>query len=454
MLGLNAALSLASQALQAQDGAISITSNNIANVNTPGYSRQVVNLSAAALIQNGTGVDSGVTFGGYTSVRDQLLAIRINGKTAQQASLSSQSASLTVINSAFSGTDTGIGAALSNFFSNVSSLSTNPADSSARQSVLSSATQLANAFHQGASALLSTQTAADAQVTSSVAQINTLTAQIASLNGQLSSVQASGGQGGALQDQRDQLTGQLAALSGVAVTQTDDQPTLTTGNGTPLVVGDHAFKLQVSSTTTSLGRVLDANGKDITSTLTTGTLGGTLTTRDNTVPGLLSQLNGLASQFASAVNIAQAGGYDQTGSVGQPMFSVSGSNASATIAAAFSSASGIAASADGSLNSSGNLIKLLAVQTSSLPSGATPIDAYASLVAVVGSSASNTSTSLSATGLALQQLETQQASTSGVSVDEESSNLIRYQQAYSAAAHVISTVNSLFSVVMNMGTGA
>jgi len=411
-------------------------------------------LSAAALMQNGTGVDSGVTFGGYTSVRDQLLAIRINGKTAQQASLSSQSAALNDINSAFAGTDTGIGAALSNFFSNVSGLSTSPADSSARQSVLSSAAQLANAFHGGAGALLGAQTAAETQVASTVAQVNTLSARIASLNGQLSSVQAGGGQGGPLQDQRDQLTEQLSALTGVAITQTGDQPTLTTGNGTPLVVGDHAFKLQVSNAANGLSRVLDANGSDVTGTLTTGTLGGALTTRDTTVPDLLSRLDDLASQFASAVNTAQAAGYNQTGSSGQPMFSVSGSHASATVAVAFSNASGIAASNDGSPNSSGNLQQLLAVQTSSLPSGATPIDAYANLVTAVGFSASSTSTSLSATGLALQQLKMQQASTSGVSIDEESSNLIRYQQAYSAAAHVVSTVNSLFGVIMNMGTGA
>lgn len=137
MIGLNATLSLASQALQAQDGAIAVTSNNIANVNTPGYTRQVANLSAAALAQNGSVQDGGVTFGGYTSVRDQLLSIRINDKTSAQASLSSQSAALTQISSAFSGTDTGIGAALSTFFSNLSSLSTAPNDTVVRQAVFS-----------------------------------------------------------------------------------------------------------------------------------------------------------------------------------------------------------------------------------------------------------------------------------------------------------------------------
>ena len=436
-----------------------VIASNMANVNTPGYSRQVVNLSAAALAQNGTVVDSGVTFGGYTSVRDQLLNIQINAKTAQQASLTSQSASLSSLNTAFSGTTTGIGASLSSFFSNISALSTNPSDTSARQAALSSAAQLANAFRQGSSDLASAQTAAGTTIASTVAQINSLTAQIASLNGQLSSIQASGGEGGSLEDQRDGLTTQLSALTGVSVIQSNDksgnnQPTITTGNGVPLVIGDHALTLQVSTSSSGLSQVLDSSGNDITDTLTTGTLGGALTTQDVTVPHLLDQLDSLATQFASAINAAQAAGYDAAGASGQPMFTVSGTHPAASIALALSSVSGIAASSDGATGSSGNLANLLAVQTSTLPSGYKPIDAYANLVSSIGSSASGISTSLSATSLSLQQLQTQQSSTSGVSTDEESANLIRYQQAYTAAAHVISTVNDLFSVVMNMGSGS
>ena len=434
-----------------------VIASNMANVNTPGYSRQVVNLSAAALAQNGTTIGSGVTFNGYTSVRDQLLNIQINAKSSQQASLTAQSSSLGSLNTAFSGTTTGIGAAISNFFSNISALSTNPSDPSARQSALSSANQLANAFHQGATDLASAQTGATSTITSTVAQINALTSQIASLNGQLSTIQADGGDGGSLEDQRDQLTTQLAGLTGLSVIQNSDpssgqQPTLTTGNGIPLVVGDHALTLQVSTSATGLSQVLDASGNDISSTLTSGTLGGALTTQNTTVPQLQTQLDTLASQFATAINTAQAAGFDATGAAGQPMFTVSSAHPAATIAVALTSASGIAASSDGSTGSSGNLTHLLAVQTSTLPAGANPTDTYAALVSAIGSSASTVSANLSATTLSLQQLQTQQSSVSGVSTDEESANLIRYQQAYTAAANVISTVNNLFSVVMNMST--
>lgn len=453
MLSLNASLSLASQALQAENGAIGITNNNIANVNTPGYSRQVVNLSAEAISQSGGSIGNGVAFGGYTSVRDQLLQISINTKTSQSGSLDTQTSALTQIQTAFSGTTSGIGAAMSTLFSTLSSLSSNPTDASARQSVLSSATQLANAFRQGSAALASAQTSADAQVVSTVAQINQLTKQIASLNGQLQTLTGSRQEGGSLQDQRDQLTAQLAQLTGISQTQTEGQPTLTTGNGSPLVVGDKAYALQVTTGPGNLQHVIDASGMDVTSSLSGGTLGGALTIRDTTVPGLLTGLNSLATQFASAINTAQGAGFDATGASGQPLFTTSATNPSATLSVALSGPSGIAVSSDGSSGSSGNLANLLAVGTSRLPSGQTPIDSYASLVASIGNSASQAAAGLTATNLSLSQLNSMQSATSGVSLDEESTNLIRYQQAYTAAAHVISTVNSLFSVVMNMSSG-
>ena len=451
MISLNASLSIASEALNAQTGAIGIVNNNITNVNTPGYSRQVVNLSAEALAG---GVDNGVSFNGYTSVRDQLLQLSINSKTSDAASLDAQSTALAPINSAFSGTTTGVGGALSTFFSALSRLSTNPADAAARQSILSAASQLANSFHQGASALAAAQSTADSNVASAVAQINTLTSSIAALNHQISTAPGAGGSSGALTDERDQLTNQLAGLTGVAQTRTEGQPTLTTLNGSALVVGDVSYPLQVSTGADGLQHITDASGLDITSSMPGGSLGGALAVRDTAAPGMLAQLDTLASQFASAVNTAQAAGFDSTGAAGQPLFSISATdpNPSASITVALTSTSGIAASSDGAAGGSGNVANLLAVQTSALPSGQTPTDTYASLVTGIGSAASGASANLTATRLSLTQLTAQQSATSGVSIDEESTHLIQYQQAYTAAAHVISTINDLFSVVLNMST--
>lgn len=454
MGGLNSTLSIASQALAAQYAGIEVANNNIANVNTPGYSRQVVTLSSAASAQGGVSVDEGVSYDGYTSVRDSVLNLAINAKTSDQSSLTAQSTLLTQVNAAFSGTDSGIGAAMSTLFSSLSALSTSPADASARQAVLSAANQLTTAFHQGAQSLSDTSSSADQQVTAAVAQINQLTKQIASLNEQLGAAAASGQEGGALEDQRDELTSQLSQLTGVSSTQTESTPTLTTENGSPLVIGSSAFSLQVTTGADGHAHVLDAQGNDITAKLTGGTLGGAITTRDDTLPGMSQQLDTLAAQFATAMNSAQASGYDLNGSAGSAMFSVPTTvNGSAEgISVSLSGASGVAASSDGSTGSSGNLQTLLAVQTNALPLGATPTDAYAGLVSSVGNAGSSVSSELAATTASLQQLTTQRDSESGVSIDEESTNLIRYQQAYTAAAKVISTVNDLYNILMNIDT--
>ena len=455
MYGLTSTLTTAAQALNADDGAIGITNNNIANINTPGYSRQTVNLSAEALLNGGVLGDNGVSFGGFSSVRDEILQLSINGKTSDAGSLDAQSTAWSPLESAFSSTDSGLGAAFSNFFSNLSGLSTNPTDASARQVAYSAANGLVDAFHQAAASLSSAQSSADLTVAPTVAQINQLSAQIASLNQQLTQVQAGGQDGGTIEDQRDALTTQLANLTGVNSIRTDTTPTLALTNGTALVMGGTAYPLHLAQGTDGRTHIFDGQGNDITLTITGGTLGGALSMRDGTVPGLSSTLDQLATQFSAAVNAAQTQGYDATGSQGQALFSLpgNGTSAAAGLSLAISSASGIAVSSDGSAGSSGNLPNLLAVQTQALPSGQTPTSTYASFVQTIGSASSDATSNLTATNASISQLKAQQSSESGVSIDEETTNLIKYQQAYSAAAQVITTVNTLFSAVLNMSTG-
>ena len=454
MYGLTSTLSTAAQALNAESGAIAITNTNIANVNTQGYSRQLVNLSPEALNTGSSLQDNGVSFGGFTSVRDEVLQLGINQKTSDAASFNAQAASWSQVESAFSNTTSGLGSAMSTLFSSLSTLSASPTSAGPRQAAYVAASQLVDAFHQAASSLTSAQSAANASVSGTVTQINDLTSQIAALDGQLAGLQASGQDGGTVQDQRDQLTTQLAQLTGVSSIATESNPTLTLPNGTALVSGNVAYALQTTQGTDGQTHVLNAEGVDVTADLTGGSLGGALTMRDQSLPALSTSLDQLATQFASAMNTAQAQGFDQNGLPGQALFGLpsTATGAAAGIQLGIPSASALALSADGSSGGSGNLANLLAVQTQALPSGQTAPDAYAGFVQRIGSSSAAVTSTLTATNAALNQLTTQQGAESGVSVDEETTNLLRYQQAYSAAAHVITTVNDLFSIVLNMGT--
>jgi flagellar hook-associated protein 1 FlgK len=287
-----------------------------------------------------------------------------------------------------------------------------------------------------------------------VAQINSLTSQIAQLNGQLTQSATASNGGGTIEDQRDQLVQQLSALTGISVTQTNDGETITTGNGSPLVMGGQSFTLQTTAGSDGMQQVLDSNGNNITASIQGGTLGGAIQVRDQTVPGILTQLNTLASQFATAFNAAQAQGFDPSGNAGQNFFTVpaNAANAASGISVAITDPSLIATSSDGSAGSNGNVANLSAVLTNALPSGQSPAGSYASMVFQVGNAASNATSQSTAIGLNLQQLTNLQGSVSAVSTDEETTNLIRFQTAYEAAARIVSTIQQLNTVTLNMGT--
>jgi flagellar hook-associated protein 1 FlgK len=456
MGGLNTSLLIGMQALEATQGALDATSNNISNANTPGYTREVAQFSENQ--ENETSADvtgGGVTLDGLQSIRDELLNLQIQQQTSAQSSVDAQSTLLRQIQTYFSssaGED--IASALSTFSSDLSDLSANPTSTATQQSVLSSATDLANSFNTTANGLTSAQSTADSQVTQTVAQINSLTQQIAKLNGQLSPSATAANNGGTIEDQRDELVQQLSQLTGVSVTQTNDGETITTGNGTPLVMGGQSFTLQTTAGAGGFQQVLDSNGNNITASIQGGQLGGAIEIRDQTIPAMLTQLNTLASQFASAFNSAQAQGYDSNGVKGQDLFSVptNSADAAAGISVAVSDPSSIAISSDGSAGSNGNIANLSATFTSALPSGETPAATYANLVFQVGETASDATAQSTAIGLNLTQLTNQQGSISAVSTDEESANLIRFQTAYEAAARIVSTIQQLSSVTLNMGT--
>jgi flagellar hook-associated protein 1 FlgK len=456
-MSLNTSLNTAVQSLNAASGALQITNNNIANANTAGYTRQVAVLQEAESTGDGTSSQgNGVVLEGYQSVRDELLQTQIQQETQAQSGANAQLSSLQAIEPTFTTSTTDIGTEMSALFSSISSLSTNPTSSTSQQAVLTAGQNLATAFNTASSTLTTQQAGLNTQVTQDVSEINQLTKQIAALNTQLTQLKANGKDGGTVQDQMDQLVLKLSALTSVSVTQTDHGETLTTGNGTPLVIGSQSFALQTTTGSDGMQHVLDQSGADITTSLTSGDLGGTIQTRDTTIPGLLSQLDTLANQFGTAMNAAQAKGYDQNGDAGQNIFSVSStvSGSAASIKMAVTDPALIASSSDGTSGSNGNLANLSAVQTTKLASGKTPGNTYANLVYQVGSLTSSANAESTATTASLLQLNDQRSSVSGVSIDEEAANLITYQQAYQAAARVVSTIQALFSITLSMGTNA
>jgi flagellar hook-associated protein 1 len=454
MGSLSSSMWIAAEALGADQGALDATSNNIANQYTPGYSREIPVLTEAAPTEEGNiTYGNGVVLEQIQSVRDQVLQIQISDQNQQQGSAQAQSTAMQQVQSLFSDPTTGIGADTTTFFNSISQLSTDPASIPDRQAVLTAAQTVASDFNSTEQDLDSIQSGLNQSVTQTVTQINTLTQQIAQLNVQVGQLQQLGQDPGALGDQETQLIQQLSQLTTVNQTQTENGLTLTTGNGTPLVVGSQSYALQTTNGPSGMTDV-SSQGQDITSSLQGGQLGGTLQVRDTAIPGLLSQLDTLASQFATSINAAQASGYDLNGNAGQPIFSdTPGAGAAGNLKVSMTDPSLIAASSDGTQGSNGNVVNLLAVQTQALPSGETPVNAYANLVSQTGNLTAQANAEVTASTASLNQLNDQLGSVSGVNLDEETTNLMNYQRAYEAAARVITTVDELTQSVLDMGSG-
>ena len=273
------------------------------------------------------------------------------------------------------------------------------------------------------------------------------------MNTQISNVENAGESAGTFIDQRTQLIDQLSSLIDVSTIPTDNTLTLTTASGTPLVVGQTSFQLTTQLDSSGTQHIF-SQGSDITSTIVSGQLGGILEARDQQIPAFQTQLDTLASGLATAVNQVQAAGYDLNGnpSTGNNLFNPppSGDGAAASLSVAITDPALIAASSDGSSGSNGNAEAMYALRNQGIISGQSATDYYSGIVFNMGSAVSNANASQNASNLVLQQLNDQRSSTSGVSLDEEAANMMRYQQAYAASAQVVSTINTMMEDIINM----
>ncbi len=454
MSGLNGSLSIALSALSVSQQALATTSNNVANANTPGYARERADLAAGDPVVYGSFTyGTGVVMQRIESLRDPILEIQLNQETQQQSELNASLTELQQIQTQFGSASSGIGADISNFFNSLQQLSPDPSNLALRQSVLTAAGNLATDFNTVANNLHVQRGNLDLEVEQSIGGVNTLTKQIASVDRQISALENAGQSAGTLVDQQTSLIRQLSGLIDVQVIPTDQGITLATSNGTTLVTGSQSFALSTQLGSDGVQHIM-AGSEDITGSLKGGSLAGMIQIRDQEIPSIGTSLDQLAAGLATNLNAANAQGTDLYGNPGGNLFvapPVGGVGAAAALKVNITDPSLIAASSDGTTGSNGNLANLAAVASQAVVNGQTPIGFYSNIVFQVGSVTSNTSAEVDSSNLILQQLQDQRGSVSGVSLDEEAANLIQYQTAYQAAARVVSTVNSLLDVAVNLG---
>ncbi len=433
-----------------------IVTTNVANVDTPGYARQRPDLAETPPVHLGNlTFGTGVQLQNVTSLRDSILDLRVNQETQQQGKLNAFLGSAQQIQALFNETSgTGLQSSLTAFFSSLSQLSANPSDLNVRQGVLSAAQNLAGAFNQSSANLTTVQRNVDLGVSQSVTQVNTLTAQIATVNAQVAAAQLSGQNAGPFVDQRQQLINQLSNLVDVSeIDAGNGSLTLTTSSGAPLVVGGQSFQLTTQPDPTNGLQHVFSQGVDITTELTAGQLAGQLQIRDQEISSLQNSLDALASGLATAVNTQHKAGFDLNGAAGGNFFvppPASGAGAASSVTVAISDPTKIAASASGAVGDNANANAILALQNQTMISGQTPVNFYSSVVFKLGNAISSAQTEQQSGGLVLSQIQNLQGGISGVDINEEAANLIRFQNAYQASAQVSSVINALLQTTINL----
>jgi len=462
MGSLSSSLNIAIGSMLADEGALATTSNNIANVNTPGYSRQRANLAENSPVEiGGINYGTGVQLQDVTSLRDSILDLRVNQETQQQGQLNAFISGGQQIQTLFNETaGTGLQAPISAFFNSFQQLSVNPTDPNARQSVITSAQNLASALNQASTNLTTQQQNTDLEVKQSVGQINSLTSQIAQVNLQISGALGSGSNPGPFIDQRQQLINQLSGYVDVSeVDAGNGNITLTTSNGTPLVVGGQSFAFTTQADPTTGLQDVYSGSSNITSQLTSGQLAGQLQIRDQEIPAIRNSLDSLAYNLSNAVNTQAEQGYDLNGAAGGPLFTplASQTGAAAALSVAITDPSKIAASGSAAAGSAGdnqNANALFALQNQQIVNGQTPLGYYSGIVFKIGNDVATAQTQQQSGSLVLQQLQNLQGGVSGVDLNEEAANLIQFQNAYQASAQVSSVIDSLMQTTINMVSGS
>jgi flagellar hook-associated protein 1 len=455
MGSLTALLYLSQNALDANQAALDITSNNVANANTPGYTDEIatwreldtVSLSGNAASGMGAAVSA-------TSQRDPVLNQRVQQQTQAVAASTAETSALADLQSIFglssnasSSASTVLGTDINAFFNSFSSLQASPSNMSVRQGVISAAATLATDFNSAASGIAQQTAALNQQATGIVSSVNSLLTSIAQLNVQIQSSSLNAG-AGTLEDQRQQDLTQLSTLIGFDQIKTENNGlTLTTANGQPLVSEGQAFALSTSLANGNV-HIVTASGQDITSTLAGGQLGGIVAARDRDLPNATAALNALSQGVASAVNTQNEAGLDANGNPGGAIFTIAGS----TITLANTDPRAIAAAgANEGPTGSSNASALAALANGNFVNGQTASGFFASFLTQLGSQVAQAQQQNTTQRASLTQLTTQQSAQSSVSLDQEAANLSLYERSYDAAAKVFTIIDQLMAVALNLG---
>lgn len=435
-------LNIGFSGLNAAQIALNVTAQNIANVNTIGYSRQEAmmgSLSGFGRLDNGMGVE-------VTGVRritdDYLVSQHWRSRSSTGASYSFHQY-INTTEQLLGSESMNIAKGLDSFFASLSAALDSPETPAQRSQIVSSAGALANRFGQLNESMLTQEKQIDDQLNSTVSQVNSYLKQVAELNTQISEQASKGVNTSILEDSREQIVRELSTFMEVRVNrQSDGSFSLSLPQGQPLVLAGSSSTLSLAGDSLSLS--FGPQSFDVPK-LHGGSLAGVLEYRTTVLRPLRDELNQIAKKLADDFNAKQSGGVDLHGNPGKSFFTYDPLNPSGTlkIADGFTGDDLAFAKAGGGSGDNRNLQELLTIKDSQY-------DAYSALLGRMAVQSGQAKATMEADANMEKQLATKLSSVSGVNTDEEGVKIMAYTKAYQANAKVISTSDQLFNSILNM----
>lgn len=458
MSGINSILNIGGDALFASQTELDTTAHNIANANTQGYTRQTVLTSAATPIQTTYGfLGSGVQVDGIQGVRDAFVNEQVMNLNSDLSQANTNQQTLASVGGIFNETSTstsGLTSQLTAFFSALQTLSQTPEDSGVRQNVLQAGINVATTFNSLSNQLQDTKYQVSQQISADVGKVNALAATIASINKQLMANAGTPRNSSDLQDQMNNAVSQLSSLMNVKVVTDPTGIINVTAGGAVLVAGANAFTFKM--TQTSSGITVGRSDSSVAATVSSGELAGLLNSFNIQIPGYAAQLDNIAATFAKTINAFNSTGYTLSTNGNPPKTGMNffqGTTAG-TIQVAqdiISNLNNIAASSSGDPGNGDNAAAMADVLNAPVMSnGQSIVNAYEALVNQVGTDSQNTDNTVQTLQVQQNQLQAFQSSISGVSLNQELTNMIQYQHSFEAAAKVITTADTMYSTVIGM----
>jgi len=451
-------LQIGRKAITAQQSNMNTIGQNIANVNTRGYSRQRVNLATSpSVLRLNNLLGTGVEVANVERIRDRFIDQLLLQERPNQARFEFLSDSLHFVEEIFNEpSDSGLSSLLEDFFSAFDDLAADPESPAARQVVKERGMALASSFNRVARQLRDLQRELTQELQTRVDEINQKLEAVADLNRKIQRLEGDGAQASELRDKRDLLLDELSQLIDIQTSENDRGIISIASGGKFLLVETTVERLSLQNEAGDVSRpgiVLASSGQPLQPS--GGQIQGLLDLRDRMIPSYLSQLDELARTLVQEVNTLHRAGSNPDGQSGFDFFDPDTSGAEdLAVSPAILDEPGLMASAGSAATPGDNSTALAIAELRTRPvlqgGTVTLVDYYTSLVSGIGAQTQEAENMKENLSLVVRQLEARRESVSGVSLDEEMVNMIAAQNAFNAATRFVATVDEMTQAVLNM----